>query len=57
VREIPNLANEYRQNNVNEVEHAQFDITLTKNKQLSTREGETLRGNYVKNYKKKQYII
>jgi len=39
------LANEYGQNNVNEIEHVQFDITLTKNIQQSTREGETLRGN------------
>jgi hypothetical protein len=39
LREIPNLANEYRQNNVNEVEHFQFDITLAKKQ--STTEDET----------------
>jgi hypothetical protein len=39
---------EYRRNNVNEVKHVQFDITLTKNKQQSTRQGETLRGNWQK---------
>jgi hypothetical protein len=50
LREIRNVANEYRQNNVNEVEHVQFDIPLTKNKQKSTREGETLYVETVKNY-------
>ena len=48
LREIPNLAHEYRQNNVNEVEHVQSDITLTKKQ--STTEGETVRGNYVKKF-------
>jgi hypothetical protein len=53
--EIPNLAHEYRQNNVNEVANVQFHITLTK--EQSTTEGETVRGNYVKNFKKKNYVL